>query len=122
VKALGEMVLLKEEMGRVGAIDQVWARNSGAAGVNRRNGSNENGARRSSIFSSSPSSSRSRSESESASGGEGDDADERWRASRRSKSHARAVKYDRITRESRDRARSREIERIQRERGHDQGG
>lgn len=77
-------------------------------------GGNSTGRRRPSIFSSPSSSSSSRSGSE--------ESDSGISRTEMRKSHARAEKWDRITKESQDRARSREIERIQRDRGHDQGG
>ncbi|GAA6004991.1 hypothetical protein JCM11491_002300 [Sporobolomyces phaffii] len=112
VKALGEMVLLKEEMGRVGAIDRVWEgrRKSDPALAGALRGATSTTTPRPSIFSS-PSSS-------SASGSDGG----RRRIPEQRTSHKRAEKYDRIARETQDRARQREIERIQRERGHDEGG
>ncbi|GAA5983830.1 hypothetical protein JCM5350_007563 [Sporobolomyces pararoseus] len=124
VKALGQMVLLKEEMGRVGAIDRVWNHRTGVKIGSTKTtregrevndgGGNSTGRRRPSIFSSSSSLSSSRSGS-----AESDSSNSRTELR---KSHARAEKWDRITKESQDRARSREIERIQRDRGHDQGG
>ncbi|GAA5892623.1 2-dehydropantoate 2-reductase PAN5 [Sporobolomyces salmoneus] len=116
VKALGEMVLLKEEMGRVGAIDKVWQGRATPSTSVGAGGSQSRRERRPSIFSSSSSSSGSGSDSRSTTsrGGRGIPEEK--------KSHARAEKYDRIRRESEDRSRSREIERIQRERGHGEGG
>lgn len=108
VKALGEMVLLKEEMGRVGAIDRVWQGRSSVK-EDPKLGSREQ-ARRPSIFSS----------SSSGSGSEGGQA--RRRTPEPKKAHKRAEKYERITRDSEERARYREVERIQRAKGHDQGG
>ncbi|GAA5835140.1 hypothetical protein JCM5353_003567 [Sporobolomyces roseus] len=101
VKALGEMVLLKEEMGRVGAIDRVWegrkekvVRES-SRGISR---SPPREGERRSIFSGRMGSPETR------------------------RSHERAEKYERIDRDNEERFRTREIERIQRARGHDQGG
>ncbi|GAA5967784.1 hypothetical protein JCM3765_001438 [Sporobolomyces pararoseus] len=121
VKALGQMVLLKEEMGRVGAVDRIWNHRTGVKigstkttreGKDLNEGRGSKLTRRPSIFSSPSTSSRPGSE----------ESDSGRSVAEVRKSHARAEKWDRITKESQDRARSREIERIQRDRGHDQGG
>ncbi|GAA5842303.1 hypothetical protein JCM3766R1_005623 [Sporobolomyces carnicolor] len=118
VRAMGDMVLLKEEMGRVGAIDRMWQGQQQASG-DRIGETVPKGQRRRSIFSSPPSSSS----------GSEDNAESnksrtvsRRRTPEPRKAHARAEKYEQIVRDSEDKARLREIERIQRDRGHDEGG
>ncbi|GAA5927682.1 2-dehydropantoate 2-reductase PAN5 [Sporobolomyces koalae] len=113
VKALGELVLLKEEMGRVGAIDQVWKGRKDKVLASERPSSSRT---RSSIFNSpEPSALSTSSEPETT-------TSTRIKVPKPNKAHARAHKYSQIDRELREGARTREVERIQRAKGHDQGG
>ncbi|BGP15441.1 hypothetical protein JCM10213_005058 [Rhodosporidiobolus nylandii] len=113
VKALGEMVLLKEEMGRVGAIDRMWDSRRRAGSRSPPPSAATAAKDEKSVFSrsspSSPSSSRSSSPPS-------------QKASPRQRAHVRAAQHEQFKREREGRAHEKRVERIRGEQERGQGG
>ncbi|GAA5963253.1 hypothetical protein JCM21900_006569 [Sporobolomyces salmonicolor] len=99
IRTLGELVLLKEEMGRVGAIDRVWESRRAHVAASPR--PSPRASAPGSIFAS-PASSRP--------------------PAPRQRAHDRAARHAQLARESEERAREREIDRIRHSQGAGEGG